>query len=197
MQLVLSALSTYYFVMIVRLFIHSRYVIVISGILYATCYIIQQWVSVLFTDSIFCSLLVISVYFLLTLEESKKNKRIFWILFLILPFFRPVGFLFILVACSHWTMTSLRKNKRKILFSLLYLAISGIAVYKSFTSESYFFPIHSLHNILGNVICGYPGDYGKYDRVPYKYGMSVFSFLYQNPEMTVRLFFRDFTKYFP
>lgn len=108
-QLALSALSTYYFVMIVRLFINSRYVIIISGILYATCYIIQQWVIALFTDSIFCSLLVIAVYFLLTMEESKKNTRIFWALFVVLPFFRPVGFLFILVACSYWIMISIKK----------------------------------------------------------------------------------------
>ena len=195
-QLLLSALSTYYFVMIVRLFIRSRYVIVISGILYATCYLIQQWVSVLFTDSVFCSLLVIATYYLLTLEESKKNKRIFWFLFIILPFFRPVGFLFIMVACVHWIMISFKKNRSKLILSFAYLSIAGIVIYKSFSSEYYFFPIHSMHNILGNVICGYPGNYGKYARVPYVQGMSVFNYLYQNPEMTARLFLSRFYKVF-
>jgi hypothetical protein len=195
-QLLLSALSVYYFVNIVRLYVHSRFALVASGILYATCYIIQQWVRVLFTDSIFCSLLIITTYYLLTEQNDKTSKWTFWILLIILPFFRPVGFLFIPVACFHWSLLSIRKNTGKLMWSTAYLAILGVVAYKTFSSESYYYPIHSLHNILGNVLCGYPGDFSKYAKVPYKEGMSVFSYLCQNPEMTAGLFLARFYKIF-
>ena len=167
-----------------------------SGILYATCYIIQQWVAILFTDSIFCSLLIIATYYLLTLEQTNRNIWIFWILLVVLPFFRPVGFLFIPVACFHWSVLSFKKNRGKLLLCAAYLIILGVAVYETFSLEPYFYPIHSLHNIQGNVICGYPGDFTKYGKVPYREGMSVFSYLYQNPEMSIRLFLSRFYKVF-
>jgi hypothetical protein len=196
-QLFFSALAVYYYIKILGLFIHSRFVIVTSALLYATCYILQQWVGILFTDSVFSSLLVIAIYFLLTEQRGPGNKWMFRILLFILPFFRPVGFLFIPLACFHWIINSIRKNRNHLLISTGYLLFIGIAIFKTFGhDEPYYYPIHSLPNIQANVICGYPGDLLKYRIVPYREGMSVASYLYQNPGMTARLFLYRFYKVF-
>ena len=195
-QLIFSWLSVYYFVKILSLFIQVRIVILSSVLLYATCYIIQLWVSILFTDSIFSSLLIIATYFLLTEQKGKLNACVFWTLLICLPFFRPVGFLFIAIACSHWMMDSLVKNAGKIFSCFCYVGLIGIIVYRSFTQSQYFYPIHSLHNIQANVICGYPGNLLKYQEVPFREGMSVYYYLLHNPNMTLRLFFSRFVKVF-
>jgi hypothetical protein len=188
-QLLFSLLAVYFFIKILCLYIQSRFAIVVSAILYATCYIIQQWVSALFTDSIFSDLLIIATYFLLTEKNGTGNKWLFWILLFILPLFRPVGFLFIPVACLYWLTFNPRKNISRLLVCMGYLLLIGLVVYKTFGhDEPYYYPIHSLHNIQANVICGYPGDLLKYATIPYQEGMSVFSFLYHNPGMTCRLF---------
>ncbi len=196
-QLLFSALAVYYFVKILCLYIQSRYAIVVSALIYATCYIIQQWVSALFTDSIFSDLLIIVTYFLLTERYSARNRWLFWILLFILPLFRPVGFLFIPVACIYWLIFNPQKNISRLLVCIGYIFLVGVVVYKTFGhDEPYYYPIHSLHNIQANVICGYPGDLLKYATTPYQEGMSVFSFLYHNPGMTCRLFLQRTYKVF-
>jgi len=193
-QLLLSAAATYYFIRILCLYSRSRKAILIAGILYSTCFIIQQWVSALFTDSAFSSLLIIALYFLLTQEKSKGNRIIFWALLILLPTFRPVGFLFILLACCYWIFISVRKNVGKLIFCSVYLLLIGFVIDRSLTqSPAYFYP---FHNIQANVICGYPGNLLQYRKVPYQEGMSIFSYLLENPGMTIRLFFNRFFKIF-
>ncbi len=184
-QLLLSVLAVYYFTKILCLILHSRFAIVTSVILYATCYVIQQWVSILFTDSVFSSLLIIATYFLLAEQKSNRNKWIYWIFLIGLPFFRPVGFLFILLACFHWIILSPGKNIWRLLISCAFLLFIGIMIYNTFEQpDSYYYP---LHNIQANVICGYPGNLLKYRKIPYQEGMSVLSYLVHNPGMTTRL----------
>ncbi len=193
-QLLLSALAQYYFVQILRLFIRSRIAIVASGILYAFCFIIQQWVDALFTDSAFSSLLIIATYFLLAEEKGLGKKIAFWTLLIILPSIRPVGFLFIILACFYWLLLSTRKNTGKLVICLVYLFLIAVVMNKSLAqSPGYFYP---LHNIQANVICGYPGNLLQYQKVPYQEGMSIFSYLMHNPGMSVRLFFSRFLKIF-
>ncbi len=188
-QLFFSGLAVYYFVKILCLNIYSRFAVVSTAILFATCYIIQQWVSTLFTDSIFSNLLIIATYFLLTEKNGTVNKWTCWILLFILPFFRPVGFLFIPIACCYWLATNPRNNITRLLICAGYMLVIGLIVYNTFGhDEPYYYPIHSLHNIQANIICGYPGDLLKYATTPYQEGMSVFSFLFHNPGMTARLF---------
>jgi hypothetical protein len=196
-QLLFSLLAAYYYIKILCLVLHSRFAIVISALLYATCFIIQQWVSILFTDSIFSSLLIIATYFLLAEQKSTGNKWVCWILLISLTFFRPVGFLFIPVACFHWIMGSRSNNIRRLLIFSVILLFIGTIIYKSFEqSDSYYYPIHSLHNIQANVICGYPGDLLKFRKVPYQEGMSVFNYLFHNPGMTARLILARIYKVF-
>jgi hypothetical protein len=197
-QMFFSILAVYFYVKILGLFLKSRFAILVSALLYATCYIIQQWVSILFTDSIFCNLLVIATYFLLTEERSSANKWILWILLFILPLFRPVGFLFIPLACFCWFITGWRKNKVKIGICFTYILLIGMIIYKTFDSgeSSYYYSMHSLNNIKAYVICGFPDDLSKYASVPYNEGMSVFRYMFLNPGMTFRLFLTRFYKVF-
>jgi hypothetical protein len=192
-QLIFSGLAAFYYTKILCLLINSRPAILFSALLYTTCYIIQSWVCFLYTDSIFSSLLVIATYFLITEEKGSPNKWMFWVLFVILPFFRPVGFLFIPVACFHWLMLAPRKKIRRLLFCAAYLSLIGVAIFQTFTNPLYYYP---LHNIQANVICGYPGDLLKYQIVPYHEGMSILSYLFHNPGMTLRLFLSRFYKVF-
>ena len=193
-QLLLSGIAVYYFIRILCLYNRSRRAILIAGILYSTCFIIQQWVSALFTDSAFSSLLVIALYFLLTEEISKRNRIIFWTLLILLPTFRPVGFLFIFLACCYWIFISVRRNAGKLVICSVYLFLIGFVINQSLTqSPAYFYP---FHNIQANVICGYPGNLLQYRKVPYQEGMSIFSYLLRNPGMTFRLFIYRFFKIF-
>ncbi len=193
-QLLFSALALYYFIQILRLFIRSRIVIVASGILYAFCFIIQQWVAALFTDSVFSSLLIITTYFLLVEEKSLGKKIACWTLLIILPSIRPVGFLFEALACFYWLLLSARKNAGKLVICLVYLFLISVVIKKSLTqSPDYFYP---LHNIQANVICGFPGNLLAYQKTPYQEGMSIFSFLMHNPAMSVRLFCSRFLRIF-
>jgi hypothetical protein len=192
-QLILSGLSTIYFTRTLSCITHSRMAVLFSALLYTTCYTIQSWVSILYTDSIFSNLLVITTYFLITEEKSSRNKWVYWILLGMLPFFRPVGFLFIPVVCFHWIMLAPGKNMNKLFVCTAYLSVISLVVYLVFTKSGYYFP---LHNIEANVICGYPGDLLKYQAVPYREGMSAFSYLYHNPGMITRLFFSRLYKVF-
>jgi len=195
-QLIFSGLATYFFTKILTYFLHSRIAILCGAILFATCYIIQSWVSFLYTDSIFSSLLVMETYFLLTEEKSRRNKWIFWVLLVILPLFRPVGFLALPTACLYWITISPRTNKYKLLFCFGYLFLICFVVFLTFTNSRYFYYMHSYHNIRANVICGYPDDLSKFQVVPFQDGMSVFQYLFSNPGMTLRLFLARFYKVF-
>jgi len=192
-QVIFSGLAAFYYTRILTCFLNSRLAILFSALLYTTCYIIQSWVSLLYTDSIFSSLLLIATYFMLAEEKSSGNKWVFWVLLLMLPFFRPVGFLFIPVACFHWIMLAPRKNINKLLFCLAYFSLIAVMLYQTFANPEYYYP---LHNIQANVICGYSGDLSKYQVVPYREGMSTFSYLFHNPGMTIRLFLSRFYKVF-
>lgn len=213
-QLLLSALSVYYFVRILARWVQSRAALVLTAILYSTCYIIQLYVSMLYTESVFCDLLLIGSYYLLTASPTAplnsapqgnspllsaipsphlRNRIICWIFILLLPFFRPVGFLFTALACCYWATTSLRRNRWQILAGIAWLACVIILINISLESPGFFYP---GHNAEANIICGYPSDLLQYRQVPYHEGMSTFGYLLRNPNMTIRLFAWRFYKVF-
>jgi len=193
-QLLISGVALYYFVQILTLLLKSRFTIIISAILYASCFIIHQWVTALFTDSVFCNLLIISTYFLMVEENSLTQKILCWTFILIIPFFRPVGFLFLILVSFYWVTMNLKRNRKKIIFCFAYLIFIGFIIYKSLLqSADYFYP---LHNIQANIICGYPSNLLKYQTETYKEGMGIFTYLFDNPAMSIRLFFSRFFKVF-
>ena len=184
-QLVLSFVSLIYFIKTISGWITSRPALILSGILYATCFLVHQWVNHLFTDAVFFFLLVISVYYLLN-QRSRLNRIIFWILLIILPFFRPVGFLFVVVACLHWIFTYQRGNVPKLVAASTYLLILLLLVYKSIAIDAgYFYP---LNNLDAEIICGRPSGLLQYRVVPYTNDTKIIEYFWHNPEMTARLF---------
>jgi hypothetical protein len=193
-QLIFSGISLICYVKITSLFINSRSVVIFSGILFATCFFIQQWVNSLFTDSIFSNLIIISIYYLLTENKSTRNKVLCWSLLIILPLFRPVGFLFLVLACIYWLLFFEKINRLKWLACTVYLLLIGLMINMSLTNNPTFF--YPNHNIEANIICGYPGDLLKYRQIPYDENKGMISYFTNNPGMTVRLFSFRFFKVF-
>jgi hypothetical protein len=192
-QLVLSFVSLIYFMRIVSLWMKSRVALILSGLLYSTCFLVHQWVNHLFTDAVFLFLLAIAIYYLID-QRTLRHKIIFWVLLIILPFFRPVGFLFVVVACLHWIFTYQKENVIKIVAASVYLSILLLLVYKSIVIDSgYFYPFNNLH---AEIICGRPSDLLQYQAVPYTKDTKIVEYFWQNPEMTARLFLHRFYKTF-
>ena len=193
-QLIFSGIAVIYFVKIICLYVRWRPAIVLSAILFSTCFLIQQWVCALFTDSIFGSLLIIAAYYLLTKHESSRNKLICRLLLVLLPFFRPVGFLFIVLACIYWLCDSKKNHTKELVFFFIYLMLTGVIIYKSLVDNpAYFYP---NHNTEANIICGYPGNLLKYQKIPYRAGMNMFTYIGENPGMFLRLYVYRFIKVF-
>ena len=194
LQLILSFISLVYFVKIVSLWSASRLTLILSGLLYATCFLIQKWVTHLFTDAIFSFLLVIATYYLLTEHKSRHGKIIFWSLLIILPFFRPVGFLFIPVACLHWLFTYNKANLKKIVAASVYLVFLLLLIYRAIVINSgYFYP---FNNLDAEIICGLPSGLLQYQVVPYSNDTVIAEYFWNNPGMTARLFLYRLYKVF-
>ena len=193
-QLVLSFVSLVHFVKLLSMWVNERWTLIISALLYATCFIIQQWVAHLYTDTVFYMLLVIATYYLVTAQNSLANKTICCIFILLLPFFRPVGLLFVLLACIHWLTESPRKNRWLIFSSLayfsllLYLALSSLD-----PTNGYYYP---LHNAEANIICGYESGLLRYQTSPYEQDKSILHYFINNPGLTLRLFTARLIKVF-
>lgn len=194
-QLALSFVAVIYFTRIISLWTSSRIALVLSGILYSTCFIIQQWVTHLFTDAFFSMLLIIAIYYLLNENKSRRHRIVFWFLLLILPFFRPVGFLFILVACFHWIFNFQRENIYKILAVSVYIIFLLVLINRSIMeSTGIFYP---FDNLDANIICGLSSNnLLEYQVVPYTREMRITEYFLDNPEMTIRLFSYRFYKVF-
>jgi hypothetical protein len=192
-QLIFSALSVYYFTRILSTWTRSNKMLIISALLYSTCFIIQQWVSFLYTDSVFSSLLVILIYYLLEENKNTSNKVIFWVLVFLFPLFRPVGFLFLIVACLHWMFTFHKRNIIKIFTCIAYLVFIAVIINRSMQNPAYFYP---YHNLDANIICGLPSNLLQYQEVPYDHNTSVASYFWNNPGMATRLFLLRFYKVF-
>lgn len=194
LQLILSFLSLVYFVRILSIWIEEKLILLLSALLYATCLIIQQWVTQLYTDTVFYMLLVIGTYYIATFHSSRQNKTICCLFVLLLPIFRPVGFLFVLLACIHWSIIAFYKNRRLIFAGITYSAILlFLALCSLNPSDGYFYP---LHNAEANIICGFQSELIKYQSKPYQPNESIYLFLWNNPELTARLFAARLIKVF-
>jgi len=189
-QLLLSAVALDYFMRTLSLWVRSRMPLLISGILYAICVNIQQWVSILFTDPVFFDVQTIAIYYLLTERDGRMVRS--WIFMILLPLIRPTGVLFSVIAFVYWLVVSPRW--RRSVTAGIWLLFLGVWVYLALTrDQGFFFP---NHNLEANVICGYPSGLLGDLRVQYREGMSVIDFLWANPKMTGRLFVERLFKSF-
>lgn len=155
-----------------------------SAFLWAVCPFIQGWTPYLYTDPLFGSLLTIAAC---QLFAKKKGYSVWLSIFgLMLPFFRPVGFLFVGVAVFHFTVLGAYKNRWMLYKSTLWLSITAaIAWYALHSGTDFFFP---KHNAEANIICGLPSNLLKYLVHPYEKGMSMTHFFTANPNLSIRLF---------
>ncbi len=192
-QLILSGLALVAFTSILTVWLSSKKAIITTCFLYATCPFIQSWVCFLYTDSVFTSLLTIAIYFVVFQQYKTKNVIGLWTAILLLPFFRPVGFLFALLVIFYW-LSSSKKNWLNIALASIYLI--GLLLFINYAfnnSKSFFYP---YHNAEANIICGLPSGLMHYINVPYHKGMSMFHFFIANPIMTFYLFSHRLLKSF-
>ncbi len=191
-QLLVAAMAFVCFIKFLQRNLSRAVSIIIAALLFATCPFFQPWTSFLSTDSIFANLIIITLYYLI--NSSLKHKIWLMIALILLPFFRPVGFLFLPVAIFYWASHQPKKNiNRIILFSGYFILLCFFSWY-CLTHSNYFF--YPQHNSEANIICGYPSDLTKYIKEPYDVSKSMFHFFVANPEMTWRLVLHRFLKSF-
>jgi hypothetical protein len=167
--------------------------VTISALLYCVCPFFQPWVCFLYTDAMFANLLLIAVY-LLTYADSALKKIGLWTLLLLLPFYRPLGILFIPIAVLFWLLQWQKGNWLKIIIATLYFfCVLGVVWFCINNAKGYFYP---QHNTEANIICGYNSDLVKYITVPYDPNRSIAYFFFSNPSMTWRLFLNRLFKAF-
>ena len=193
-QLAFSGFAVMYFVKTIGLYTSSRPMLIFSGLVLSTCFFIQQWVTALFTDSLFTSLVIIASYYLLSESRSIRNQILCWVLLLLLPTFRPVGLLFPLLACLYWLWIAEKRQVQKSLICMIYLVVIGVFIKMALVNNPGFF--YPNHNVEANIICGYPSSLLKFQRVAYDEHMGVTAYLLNNPAMTFRLFSSRFIKVF-
>src|SRR5579871_2537966 len=92
-QLLVAAMAFVCFIKFLQRNLSRAVSIIIAALLFATCPFFQPWTSFLSTDSIFANLIIITLYYLI--NSSLKHKIWLMIALILLPFFRPVGFLFL------------------------------------------------------------------------------------------------------
>lgn len=185
-QLLISALALFAATKLLSLWLSSKTALFITTTLYSTCPFIQSWVSFLYTDSVFASLLTIAIFFLFCQNDKQKFKIGLWASILLLPFFRPIGFLFTILSIFYWIVDSPKKNVTGIIFSICYFLFAMCCIEYIFNNSPLFF--YPYHNAEANIICGLPNDLVHEIKVPYHLGMSMLSFFTSNPKMTFYLF---------
>jgi 4-amino-4-deoxy-L-arabinose transferase-like glycosyltransferase len=193
-QLFVAAAAFICFIKLLKIILSNSTAIILAAILFCICPFFQSWTCFLSTDSNFANLLIITTYLLVNPVRSEKQKKWLILCLLVLPFFRPVGFLFVAVAIFFWLTNERKKNTHLIFFfSGYFILLVFFSWYCLVYSQNFFF---SGHNSEANIICGYPSDLVKYIKEPYDPGKSMFHFLISNPDMTWRLLLNRLFKSF-
>ena len=194
-QLAVAAIAFICFIKILTISVTNRATVVTTAVLFAICPFFQSWNCFLYTDSMFASLIIISIYCLLVSSSPAGNhKKVLVFLLLAVPFFRPIGLLFIPVAIFFWVTDALKKHLSHILFfSGYFVLLLLFSWYCLNHSNDFFYP---NHNSEANIICGYPSDLTKYIKYPYEPDKTMFHFFIANPEMSARLLMHRLYKSF-
>ena len=156
-QLLANLISTYLFYKTALHVYRSKLVAFIVAVLLIICFPFQYWTICLYTESFFCSLVIIFIYCLFGMSKSTSVKYSFAILLLVLLIFsRPTGILFIAVI-TITILYKLLKDKKII------AAVSGMCLliavfvyllnYEVNSAASYNFINPFLEH---NVICDVP-----------------------------------------
>lgn len=193
-QLITGLASLVCFTSILQSMLSSRSAIAATAILYGISPIVQPWNCFLFTDALFLHLMIITVFLLVYPFPKKQPVKALIVMLLLLPFFRPIGFLCTPLAISVWLIKR-PANQRPLItgFTLYFLLVCSFLWYCFTYSPGYFYP---NHNSEANIICGYPSSLTSYITIPWKPGESIVHFFIANPSMTWRLFTQRLFKAF-
>lgn len=129
LQILMSFVAAYCLYKLLKQTLSHETVAFIFFIIYLISYPIQKWNFFLYSESIHCSLLVITIYwFNKWLANNKIQSFAVSIILLLLVFFsRPVGLLFaisFLIVLLYW----LYKSKRMLQFYMLAAVSTGVLV---------------------------------------------------------------------
>lgn len=186
-QLLFSLVSVFAFAGILKKLGSTPKSTFAGTLLYITCPVIATWNNFLYTDALFTYLLVIGLYLLVKPRSGIWAHALLWIAIGILPFFRPVGFLFAITCILYWWLVekpALRYKSMALAGLLALLALAGI--YYVFThAKGYFYP---QHNTTLNIICSIPSHLEALVTVPYQPQKGVLHFMLHNPGVMVQLF---------
>lgn len=94
-QLLLNFVSMYCLFKIVFNFSKNKITAFVCVFLMIACYSWQLWAVHLYTESLFCPLIIIFTYVLFVMKKSYKQYILAFCLFLLILFARPTGLLFI------------------------------------------------------------------------------------------------------
>lgn len=185
-HLLLSLAAAYSFGALLYAYPRSAKLANAAILLYVTCPVIVVWNNFLYTDIIFCYLLTIGLYLMSRHNDTSQYKIWFWIILLIIPFFRPVGFLFAATCMVYWIMmrTPVKPMEWLTVSFVLLLALIGIP-YVFNHAKDFYYP---NHNAEANIICGLPSHLLQSISTPYDPQKGILYFFWSNPVTTVKLF---------
>gem|GEM_PF-370473 len=156
-QILANLLSLYLFFKLA--FIISKDIVIafIAGLLLAICYPWQYWAVNLFTESFFCSLIIIFTYVLFNPQMRSKAWLIITVcLFLLLLISRPTGILFIPVMCCLFMYKLIRSKRITVAITISAIGLTVFIVVLEYAMKggsSYDFMKPLVEN---NVICDIP-----------------------------------------
>jgi hypothetical protein len=129
-QFAVATVALWCFVKILSGLVSSRIALLVSSILFATSPFFFTWTTFLYTDGLFANLVIISTYLLTSSNKSKLHTVLLLAALFIIPFFRPVGLLFLPVAIVYWATHLNAQNTRLIFASSVYFLCLLFLIYK-------------------------------------------------------------------
>lgn len=184
-QLIASFTALLAFVKGCTYFTKKSTAVLIAGILYSTCFLLHYWTSFLYTETIFTSLITVGICSMLFYAEKPLYRWVFWISLLLIPFFRPNGFLVMLIPLLFWVTQWWSTRKLEIvILAVLFFAFAKFAGWL-IDHSPYFYFIRP--NAEADIVCSITSQLKPYIKVPWHEGMSLWQYFYSNPELTIRM----------
>lgn len=154
-QLLINLLSMYLLFKLVVKLSKNNATAFVCVLLMIACYSWQLWAVHLYTESLFCPLIIIFTYVLFAMQKSFKQKLTAGLLFLLILFTRPTGLLFIpviglLIMYKLYTRKKILALVYGLIACSLFLVVLNYAM-ESGTSYDFIKPL-----VQNYVICDVP-----------------------------------------
>jgi len=157
-QLLVNLIATFLFYKTALNVYKNNGVAFIAAFLLVVCFSWQYWTVCLYTESFFCSLLIIFTYFLFGINKNQQLKYVYAALvFVILLFARPAGiFLIPVIICVLvFKLIELKKIRLALLFiAVLCTGFIYLLFYEMKSASSFNFIKPFVEH---NIICDIPG----------------------------------------